>query len=220
MKIQNYAFCNFQARQHYWKIIYPPFFISGTFFFFFIVSMDDPDETFSVDYLPQSPSFSSPPHDYDTFHPVVSGFGESDVNSIEGSEVDESRIDDAQLENTAVQIYQDRHPGREQRAVGGREIGEDEAIWRVSSLRPDWGPDKLRDNNPLTYWQSDCSNPRKHHTIDLIFHQATLIRQISLFIDFFQDESYTPKDIAIRCGTTRRDLYVRKIVYVWEVVSK
>jgi hypothetical protein len=47
-----------------------------------------------------------------------------------------------------------------------------------------------------------------NHTIDLSFHQATLIRQVSLFIDFFQDESYTPKTLSIRGGTTYRDIQV------------
>ncbi|KAG2236246.1 hypothetical protein INT48_008606 [Thamnidium elegans] len=132
------------------------------------------------------------------FQPPVSGFGESETQSLEEVEVEEdgeegeegeegdgSKIDDAHIENTAIQIYQDMHPSREQIAVGGREIGEHEAIWSVSTFRPDWGPDKLRDNNALTYWQSDCPNPNKNHT----------------------DESYTPKTIAIRGGTTSRDLY-------------
>ncbi|KAI8056479.1 galactose-binding domain-like protein [Thamnidium elegans] len=159
--------------------------------------------------------------DLEMFQPPVSGFGESETQSLEEVEVEEdgeegeegeegdgSKIDDAHIENTAIQIYQDMHPSREQIAVGGREIGEHEAIWSVSTFRPDWGPDKLRDNNALTYWQSDCPNPNKNHTVDLNFHQATFIRQVSLFIDFFQDESYTPKTIAIRGGTTSRDLYV------------
>ncbi|GAA5798128.1 hypothetical protein HPULCUR_003528 [Helicostylum pulchrum] len=154
------------------------------------------------------------------FQPPVSGFGESETHSLEeaeeeeeeeeeeeGDEGDGSKVDDAQIENNAIQMYQDMDPSREQIEVGGREIGAHEAIWSVSSFRPDWGPDKLRDNNALTYWQSDCPNPNKNHTVDLTFHQATFIRQVSLFIDYFQDESYTPKTIAIRGGTTTRDLY-------------
>jgi hypothetical protein len=69
------------------------------------------------------------------------------------SEVDDSKMDDAVRENTAISVYQETHPDREQRFVGGREIAEHEAIWSVSSFRPHWGPDKLRDNNALTYWQ-------------------------------------------------------------------
>lgn len=159
--------------------------------------------------------------DGDMFPPNVSGFEPEDDDdddvrsrSIDGdpnaeeSELDESKLDDAQRENAAVQMYNDFHPDLEQRKVGGREIAQHEAIWSVSSFRPHWGPDKLRDNDALTYWQSDCPNPRKNHTIDLAFHQATLIRQVSVFIDYYQDESYTPKTISIRGGTTYRDLHV------------
>lgn len=139
---------------------------------------------------------------------VVEEEGEGEDDDDEEEEEDEDfNLDDAQRENHATTIYAETHPELSQRYVGGREIAEHEAIWSVSSFRPHWGPDKLRDNNPLTYWQSDCPNPRKNHTIDLSFHQATLIRQVSLFIDFFQDESYTPKTISIRGGTTYRDLY-------------
>ncbi|KAG2198614.1 hypothetical protein INT47_001061 [Mucor saturninus] len=167
--------------------------------------MSDLDESFEADYNPPSSVFSSPPHEYEAYA-AVSGFGESDVNSLEGSETEEAGADDAQLEKTAKTIYLTQHPGIAQRELGGREIGKNEAIWRVSSFRSDWGPENLRDNNPWTYWQSNCPDPRKNHTIDVIFHQATLIRQVSLFLDFFQDESYTPRTICIRCGTSRRDL--------------
>lgn len=180
--------------------------------------MSDLDESFEANYAPPSSTFSSPPHDYETFHPNVSGFGESEVHSVEGSETEDARLDDAQLEKTATLIYQTQHPSLAQKEQGGREIGKDEAIWRVSTFRSNWGPDNLRDNDPLTYWQSDCPNPRKNHTIDILFHQATLIKQVSLFIDFFQDESYTPRNISIRCGTSRRDLYVNKTICNQDIV--
>ncbi|EPB92953.1 hypothetical protein HMPREF1544_00027 [Mucor circinelloides 1006PhL] len=159
-------------------------------------------------------------YDEDEYLGRVSGIGEGeaegqdDLDRIEQeqseredrSEAEDPKLDDAERESTAIHVYQETHPDREQRYVGGREIGEHEAIWSVSSFRPHWGPDKLRDNNALTYWQSDCPNPQLNHTIDLSFHQATLIRQVSVFIDYFQDESYTPKTIMVRGGTTYRDL--------------
>lgn len=172
--------------------------------------MSDLDDSFEADYNQATSPFSSTPQEYDAFQPVVSGFGESDANSLEGSETEEQGNDEAQLEKTAKTIYHTENPSISQKLNGGREIGRDEAIWRVSSFRIDWGPENLRDNNPLTYWQSSCPNPKKYHTIDVLFHQATMIRQVSFFIDFFQDESYTPKDISIRCGTSRRDLHVKK----------
>ncbi|KAI8888923.1 galactose-binding like protein [Backusella circina FSU 941] len=103
-------------------------------------------------------------------------------------------------------MYEESHPDKEQQQQGGREIGFQEANWSVSSHRPHWGPEKLRDNNPLTYWQSDCPDAKKYHIIDLTFRQATIIKQVSMFIDFYQDESYTPKTVVIRGGNSIRDL--------------
>ncbi|CAO3590899.1 unnamed protein product [Absidia cylindrospora] len=116
-------------------------------------------------------------------------------------------MDDNEKETNALDIYHSTHPDIDQKDQGGREIAEHEAIWAVSTYRPDWGVEKMRDNNPLTYWQSDCQNPRSPHTVDIYFRQATFIKQISIFYDFYQDESYSPKEISIRGGTTYRDLH-------------
>lgn len=185
---------------------------------------EEDEDTFGGSTFQSSPMHSNhnpeeEDDDEDTFHHNVSGFGEMEEHNVgeeeeqvEGeSEMEESKLDDAQREDHAIHIYQETHPDLNQRYVGGREVAEHEAIWSVSSFRPHWGPDKLRDNNALTYWQSDCPNPKKNHTIDLLFHQATLVRQVSLFIDYFQDESYTPKTISIRGGNTFRDLHVSGI---------
>ncbi|CAO3615999.1 unnamed protein product [Cunninghamella echinulata] len=114
---------------------------------------------------------------------------------------------DLQKEADACRIYDAEHPDNKQKIEGGREITEHEAIWTVSTFRPDWGVEKMRDNNPLTYWQSDSPNPKSPHTVDIYFHQATVIKQVSIFTDVSQDESYTPKLISIRGGTNFRDLH-------------
>ncbi|KAI8365880.1 anaphase-promoting complex, subunit 10-domain-containing protein [Choanephora cucurbitarum] len=141
-----------------------------------------------------------------------SGLSQSDQQDLQEASdrednADSSRVDDAAKESTALSVYRETHPDHDQLEAGGREIADHEAIWGVSSFRPPhWGLDKLRDNNPLTYWQSDCPNPRLDHTIDIYFHKATFVRQVSLFIDFFQDESYTPKTVSVRGGLTYRNL--------------
>ncbi|KAH8551524.1 anaphase-promoting complex, subunit 10-domain-containing protein [Umbelopsis sp. PMI_123] len=140
----------------------------------------------------------------------VSGFINSDTSTLDtngGDEsVDRNAADKVALDaRNAVQIYEEQRPDLTLRTTGGREIGED-AIWSVSSFRPDWGVEKLRDNNPLTYWQSDCPQPHFPHSVNILFHRATIIKQVSIFVDFNQDESYTPKQISIRGGTTFRDL--------------
>ena len=57
-----------------------------------------------------------------------------------------------------------------------REIG-DQAIWSLSSCKPGFGIDQLRDDNFDTYWQSDGPQP---HLVNIQFRFATL-RSAMLF---------------------------------------
>ena len=50
------------------------------------------------------------------------------------------------------------------------------------------------------------------HYLSYYANNVTILynkKQVSIFIDFTQDDSYTPKSISIRGGTTYRDLHVR-----------
>ncbi|GAB9462801.1 hypothetical protein Gpo141_00000284 [Globisporangium polare] len=83
-----------------------------------------------------------------------------------------------------------------------REVG-DEAVWSLSTAKPGNGVDQLRDNNVDTYWQSDGSQP---HLINIQFHKKMTLKEVALYLDYKLDESYTPKKISIRCGSTVHDL--------------
>jgi anaphase-promoting complex subunit 10 len=83
-----------------------------------------------------------------------------------------------------------------------REIGH-EAVWSLSTAKPGNGVEQLRDNNSDTYWQSDGGQP---HRINIQFHKKMSISQIWFYLDYKLDESYTPKKICIRHGTTFHDL--------------
>ncbi|KAJ1928277.1 Anaphase-promoting complex subunit 10 [Tieghemiomyces parasiticus] len=61
----------------------------------------------------------------------------------------------------------------------------------------------LRDNDPTTFWQSDGTQP---HFITLQFPQLTEVQTVALYLDYQQDESYTPKDLSIYAGHTTADL--------------
>lgn len=63
----------------------------------------------------------------------------------------------------------------------------------------------MRDNNLETYWQSDASQP---HTISIQFTQKQLVSDILLYVDYKQDESYTPHKISVRAGSNFNDLHV------------
>lgn len=90
---------------------------------------------------------------------------------------------------------------------GRREIGS-LGVWSISSCKPGFGVEQLRDNNLETYWQSDAQQP---HSINIQFQRQQLISDVSLYLDFRQDESYTPQKISIKAGTNFNDLHVRVV---------
>jgi anaphase-promoting complex subunit 10 len=83
-----------------------------------------------------------------------------------------------------------------------REVGGD-AIWSLSTAKPGNGIEQLRDENLDTYWQSDGSQP---HLINVQFLRKATVSKVALYLDYTGDESYTPKRVAIRSGTSQHDL--------------
>uniref|UniRef100_A0A671TP83 Anaphase-promoting complex subunit 10 n=1 Tax=Sparus aurata TaxID=8175 RepID=A0A671TP83_SPAAU len=76
-----------------------------------------------------------------------------------------------------------------------REIGS-QAVWSLSSCKPGFGVDQLRDDNLETYWQSDGSQP---HLVNIQFSFVEMRRTTS-------DESYTPSKISVRVGNNFHNL--------------
>lgn len=93
-----------------------------------------------------------------------------------------------------------------------REIGN-EAVWSLSTAKGGHGVDQLRDDNTETYWQSDGPQP---HLINIQFHRKMKISKVCLYLDSKLDESYTPKKLSFRSGSTFHDL---KEVYTMEIVE-
>ncbi|OQR82974.1 anaphase-promoting complex subunit 10 [Achlya hypogyna] len=83
-----------------------------------------------------------------------------------------------------------------------REIG-DEAVWSLSTAKPGNGVHQLRDDSIDTYWQSDGVQP---HLINIQFPKKMTVQEVALYLDYKLDESYTPRKISIRAGTTYHDL--------------
>lgn len=52
-----------------------------------------------------------------------------------------------------------------------REIGS-QAVWSLSSCKPGFGVDQLRDDNLETYWQSDGSQP---HLVNIQFRYHGIV---------------------------------------------
>ena len=93
-----------------------------------------------------------------------------------------------------------------------REIGRT-ASWTLSTAKPGNGVDQLRDSSLDTYWQSDGLQP---HHINIQFHRRQTVCAIALYMDFNLDESYTPKKMKVRVGTTFHNLEEVRTVDVRE----
>ncbi|XP_058855292.1 anaphase-promoting complex subunit 10 isoform X1 [Acipenser ruthenus] len=83
-----------------------------------------------------------------------------------------------------------------------REIGS-QAVWSLSSCKPGFGVDQLRDDNLETYWQSDGSQP---HLVNIQFRRKTTVKMLCIYADFKSDESYTPSKISVRVGNNFHNL--------------
>uniref|UniRef100_A0A8C7FRB5 Anaphase-promoting complex subunit 10 n=1 Tax=Oncorhynchus kisutch TaxID=8019 RepID=A0A8C7FRB5_ONCKI len=83
-----------------------------------------------------------------------------------------------------------------------REIGS-QAVWSLSSCKPGFGVDQLRDDNLETYWQSDGSQP---HLVNIQFRRKTTVKMLCMYADYKSDESYTPSKISVRVGNNFHNL--------------
>ncbi|CAK7268040.1 hypothetical protein SEPCBS119000_002852 [Sporothrix epigloea] len=77
------------------------------------------------------------------------------------------------------------------------------AHFSVSSHKPGNGVDQLLHDDVATYWQSDGPQP---HLLTIHFLRRVEIRAIRFYIDYNQDESYTPTSIVLSAGTGHHDL--------------
>ncbi|ALC41070.1 Apc10, partial [Drosophila busckii] len=103
-------------------------------------------------------------------------------------------------------------PLAEERMGFVREVGS-QAVWSLSSCKPGFGVERLRDNIMDTYWQSDGQLP---HLVNIQFHKRTNISQIYIYTDYKLDESYTPSRISIRSGTNFNDLQELQVIDLTE----
>uniref|UniRef100_A0A9J8ABK9 Anaphase-promoting complex subunit 10 n=1 Tax=Cyprinus carpio carpio TaxID=630221 RepID=A0A9J8ABK9_CYPCA len=97
---------------------------------------------------------------------------------------------------TATKTPPGADPKQLERTGTVREIGS-QAVWSLSSCKPGFGVDQLRDDNLETYWQSDGSQP---HLVNIQFRRKTTVKMLCIYADYKSDESYTPSKISVRVG--------------------
>eukprot|EP00301_Raphidiophrys_heterophryoidea_P022117 c6353_g1_i1.p1 GENE.c6353_g1_i1~~c6353_g1_i1.p1 ORF type:complete len:199 (+),score=38.27 c6353_g1_i1:95-691(+) len=77
------------------------------------------------------------------------------------------------------------------------------AVWSLSSAKPGNGVTQLRDNDNATFWQSDGPQP---HKITIQFPRKVSVSHVAMYLDYVQDESYTPQKITLKAGSHANDL--------------
>ena len=77
-----------------------------------------------------------------------------------------------------------------------REVGGGgAATWSLSSCKPGYGVQQLRDGCLDTYWQSDGQLP---HLVNVQFRRKPTVSSVAVYTDYKLDESYTPTRISVR----------------------
>ncbi|XP_057609394.1 anaphase-promoting complex subunit 10 isoform X2 [Chionomys nivalis] len=104
-------------------------------------------------------------------------------------------------------------PKQLERTATVREIGS-QAVWSLSSCKPGFGVDQLRDDNLETYWQSDGSQP---HLVNIQFRRKTTVKTLCIYADYKSDESYTPSKISVRVGNHFHNL--QEIRSLWNLLA-
>ena len=71
-----------------------------------------------------------------------------------------------------------------------REVGN-QAAWSLSSCKPGFGVEQIRDDNYETYWQSDGQLP---HLVNIQFKRKTTVSAVAIYTDF-RSKPIQPKNI-------------------------
>ncbi|EPS41042.1 hypothetical protein H072_5072 [Dactylellina haptotyla CBS 200.50] len=130
----------------------------------------------------------------------------SDEGEEEEDEEDDGEDDDDEEEDDGDEMADGPHGAGANQAspslAGLKEIGH-LASWTVSTSKPGCGVAELRSEDTNLFWQSDGPQP---HLINIHFAKRVFVKRIRIFLDYTQDESYTPTKIAIYAGTGYHDL--------------
>ncbi|KAF4967475.1 hypothetical protein FZEAL_10526 [Fusarium zealandicum] len=139
----------------------------------------------------------------------------------QNQEVDEEEDDDAlspeqyEAEDTSVEdeeeVVEEEEPAEDVNEVaplidpataGLKEISN-LARFTVSTHKPGNGVSELKSDDLKMYWQSDGPQP---HKLTMYFTKRVGIRDIRFYIDYNEDESYTPTKVVFKAGTSENNL--------------
>ncbi|CAI5451679.1 unnamed protein product [Caenorhabditis angaria] len=95
------------------------------------------------------------------------------------------------------------------------------AVWTLSSCKHGYGVSELLNDSVEKYWQSDGPQP---HTITIEFQKKTDVSFIMIYLDFKNDESYTPSKIVAKMGSSQQDFFFKRTLTLtepqgWQVID-
>ncbi|KAG5929849.1 hypothetical protein E4U42_004369 [Claviceps africana] len=142
---------------------------------------------------------ASPPRPYDVQDASVEDFAE------EGHE--EADQEEAEVEEDGNGDDDDEEHEEVMHLIDPADIGLKEISnlgrFTVSSHKPGSGVEELRSDDLKLFWQSDGPQP---HKLTVYFVKRVGIRDIRFFVDYNEDESYTPTKIVFKSGTSENNL--------------
>ncbi|KAF4447465.1 Anaphase-promoting complex subunit 10 [Fusarium austroafricanum] len=120
-----------------------------------------------------------------------------DENSIDEDDVDEDEEEGAEHDQ-ADHVAPPFDPA----TAGLKEISN-LARFTVSSHKPGNGVEELKSDDLKQFWQSDGPQP---HKLTMYFTKRVGIRDIRFYVDYNEDESYTPTKVVFKAGTSENNL--------------
>ncbi|KAK6699905.1 hypothetical protein SNK03_012642 [Fusarium graminearum] len=124
-----------------------------------------------------------------------------DQQSVSAEEYDDDTEEEEDDEDDEEQA-QDIAPLFDPATAGLKEISN-LARFTVSSHKPGNGVEELKSDDLKQFWQSDGPQP---HKLTMYFTKRVGIRDIRFFVDYNEDESYTPTKVVFKAGTSENNL--------------
>ncbi|KAJ4154980.1 hypothetical protein LMH87_000250 [Akanthomyces muscarius] len=127
---------------------------------------------------------------------------EDEVMSQEQYEAEETSMEEPVEEEGEEEEEDEQEVLVDPASIGLKEISN-LGKFTVSSHKPGNGVQELRSDDLKLYWQSDGPQP---HKLTIYFIKRVGIRVIRFFVDYQEDESYTPTKIVFRSGTSENNM--------------
>ncbi|KAF7562401.1 hypothetical protein G7046_g1744 [Stylonectria norvegica] len=124
--------------------------------------------------------------------------GDDEVLSNEEYEAEDTSVEEEQAEEEEPEAAMLIDPA----TAGLKEISN-LGKFTVSSHKPGSGVEELKSDDLKMFWQSDGPQP---HRLTVYFVKRVGIRDIRFYVDYNEDESYTPTKIVFKSGTSENNL--------------